>query len=179
MAHVKTLTHGQLAAMVSGFPGAVAVGLETATDARCRKTGNPYGKVLKICRGVAFTGADYASAVIREGSRQGLAASCQAESLPWGEWLVPGKVISNKGKLYLRIQFTPGQRRVRQMRVVRYLAGNGLAVSFHDIKDFLPPVKESNRQQAAGLGETIQVRTIAFDSIRKMRIGGVTYKITP
>jgi hypothetical protein len=173
---MRLIKHSQLAALLHGIAGVTFCGIETITDARCRKTGNPYGRVNKHCRGVVTVGADYTTAVHNEGLRQGIdATEFKSEPLPWGEWLIPGKVLTHKDKLYLRCQSTPRQRTRPQMLVTGYVAASGQPVTYADIKAWLPPKRESNRQQDVGLVETIQPRSYAFESIRRIRINGVTY----
>lgn len=45
----------------------------------------------------------YESAVNRNRVAEGKDADFEAESLPWGEWLVPNKVITHKDKIYYRL----------------------------------------------------------------------------
>ena len=172
------INHSQLIEILNLSKGALIVGILAHTDAKAKKTNNPYGCITKIVRAVGFVGADYQKAVIREGDRQNaIPTQFTAESLSWGEWLIPNKVITHKGNFYLRTQSTPGQRNRQPAKVLNYRAENGQYVKHEDIKQFLPVVKESAKQQFAGLNETIFVRTYAFDSIKKIRIIGFTLEL--
>lgn len=156
------------------------VGLLALTDSRARKTGNPYGTIYKQVRAVGFVGADYELAVNREAIRQEQSATFQGESLPWGQWLIPHKVIQHNGKLYLRTQTTPGNRQRQAAKVICYRDTNGKFLARDDVKPFLPVVRESAKQQnETGIDKTVWVRTYAFDSIQKIRIAGTTYKLVP
>ena len=172
------MTYSELVKRVSR-PGAVMVGLSTLTDAKARKTGNTIGTIFKQSRGVGIVGADYENAVRREGERQGAneAAEFKAESRPWGEWLVPSKVATHKGRLYLRTQSAPRQRKVSPWKVRAYRDASGKFLSPDAVKPFLPEKTDSARQTEVGLQAKIEVREFAFDSIQKVRIDGKTFEL--
>lgn len=174
------MTYSELVRRVSR-PGTVMVGLSTLTDAKAKKTGNTIGTIFKQSRGVGIVGADYENAVRREGERQGAseAAEFKAESRPWGEWLIPSKVATHKGRLYLRTQSAPRQRKASPWKVNAYRDASGKFLSPETVKPFLPEKTDSARQTAIGLGEKIEVREFAFDSIRKVRIDGRTFDLIP
>lgn len=176
--HMKTINHSQLLELVKNQSGAKPVGFTALTDAKARKTGNPFGLIYKQIRAVGFVGADYQKAVQREASRQNVnGESFQADSLPWGEWLVPNKVISHKGSLYLRTQTTPGQRKRQAARLLAYRGADGRFLSPDAVKPFLPPANDSAKQSAIGLEGKVMVRTYAFASLQKVRINGRTYQV--
>lgn len=179
---MKTITFSELAKAIGARAGAFPVGILADTDAGLRKTGNPLAlPVSKRVQAVGFVGADYGASVRREGARQGAdtAADFVAEPLPWGEWEVPGKVISHKGRRYLRVQSTPGARRTQPARLLGYRDAGGRFVAREAVAPFLPPKRESGRQQAAGLADTVWPRTYAFDSLRRVRLGGRTFEVVP
>lgn len=160
--------------------GARPVGIVADVDAKARK--NPFGDIRKRVRVVGFVGADYQSAVKNEAARQGSNGKAfKAESLPWGEW-VPGfenRVITHKGNFYLRTQSTPGQRNRQPARVLAYRGEDGRFLSRDDVKPFLPPERESAKQQAtAGLSRTVHVRTYSFEGIRSLRVNGKTLRFS-
>lgn len=176
---MKTITYSQLLAKLATINGLAIIGLHALTDTKARKTGNPFGQVFKQVSTVGFVGANYEDAVNREAIRQDGYAEFQAEKLPWGQWLIRNKVIEHNGKLYLRTQTTPGNRRKQPAKVTAYRTANGQFVSREDIKPFLPVARESNKQQKeTGIDQTVWVRTYAFDSIQRIRIAGQTYSLT-
>lgn len=187
---MKTLNHNQLAELIANTSGAVIVGLLALTDTKARKTGmtndrhglrmvaNPFGTIFKQVRAVGFCGADYTNAVKREAIRQDTGADTfQGNVLPWGEWLVPNKVITHYGTLYLRTQTTPNQRRNQPAKLLCYRDATGKFLARDDVKPFLPERKESAKQQAHGLHDTVWVRVYRFDSLQRVRILGQTYLI--
>jgi len=179
-ARKASLTHSELVALLDGIKGTAIVGLTALTDAKARKTGNPFGQIFKQVRAVGFVGAEYGKAVNREAKRQGTTQSFVANSLPWGTWLVPFKVITHNGEYYLRTQTTPGQRRKVAAKVLCYRDARGMYLPRETVKPFLPIAKESTRQQTeTGIEETVWVRTYAFKSLQSVRIAGRTYNIKP
>lgn len=185
---MNTLTHSALIATLNAHKGACIVGISALTDSKARKTGNPHGTIFKDIRAVGFVGADYQSAVQRQGERVGAteASEFKAKPLPWGVWVegMEGKVIAHKGGHYLRTQTTPGQRKRQPAKLIGYRNDKGEFLPHAEVKPFLPIAKASERQAAVGVGgedgtqsEQIMVRTYAFDSIRKVRVNGQTFKL--
>ena len=174
---MKKLTHSQFAQRLADTKGVALVGMSTLTDAKARKTGNPFGPIFKQCRGVGLVGADYQASVNREGNRQGVDANFESEKLPWGEWMIQGKVIRHNGQLYLRTQSSPGQRRKSPVRIIAYRNASGQFLPSDKVKPFIPESRESDKQQKSGLEKTVWVRTWGFNSIKKIRFAGQTYEL--
>lgn len=176
---MKLLTQKEIVHLITNLSGAKPIGIEAETDAKARKTGNPFGVILKRSRSVGFVGARYGSAVERQQLREGEAPDFDAAPLPWGNWLVPNKLIEHKGKLYLRTQTAPGQRERQSAKVLSYRGESGQFLSKEDVKPFLPEKQFSVKQEAAGLvkEKQIEVRNFALDNILKLRIGGRTYGV--
>lgn len=170
---MKTLTQSEFVALLASHKGAAFLGLDTLTDAKAKKTGNPYGVILKRARCVTQTGVGYEGAVNRQGGREGVEAEFVADRLPWGKWLVPNKVIEHNGRLYLRTQTTAGMRRKRPA-VVRYLTPNGERLTREAVRPFLPEKTGSAKQESHGVMEEIQVRAIALDNVLRVRVNGET-----
>lgn len=95
-----------------------------------------------------------------------------AEKLPWGEWLVPNKVITNKGKYYIRLYVTKSVKKETSYYIDGVKGGN--------MKDQIRESKPSARQAEAGIEEKDMVKpfTICADNISSMVLDGVTYTIT-
>ncbi|RTL00395.1 MAG: hypothetical protein EKK57_07280 [Proteobacteria bacterium] len=185
---MKKISHTELIELVKNSPGAFPVGILSETDARAKKTGNPYGEIRKRVYCVGFVGANYEASVNREAGRQGGdgTGSFVAKPRQWGEWL-PGlesKVATHKGRLYLRTQSTPGQREKQKAEVLFYRGQNGQFLRHRDVAPFLPAKSVSSRQLTVGVGsdaqaEQIDVREYAFDNILRIRHKGETFEVVP
>lgn len=175
---MKQITKEELKNKIAALRGAAPVGILAVTDTKARKTGNPFGVIRKTVRAVGWVGARYVAGIKRQQVREGLEGAFVGGPLPWGEWLVPGKIIQNKGMMYLRTQSTPGTRKKAPARVLRYDCETG-QLTREQVAPFLPPKNESRKQVEAGLEaeEQIQVNNYSFDSIKKIRIGGETFEL--
>lgn len=179
---MRTLTHDQLTELLKSG-GAMPVGISAITDARLKKTGNPFPQktAFKKIKAVGFAGANYEKSVNGQLSRHGMKEEFQADSLPWGEWVIPNKVIAHKGKLYLRLQTTSGQRKRQPAKLLGFFDVNGKPIPKEEVKPFLPKVVESEKQAEVGLGhisEQVFVRTYAMDSIVRIRCKGETFALS-
>ena len=96
-----------------------------------------------------------------------------AESLPWGEWLVPNKVITHKGKYYIRLYVTKSVKKETSF----YFDGER---TDENIKDEIRESKPSNRQAEVGIEVEDMVKpfTICADNISSITLSGVTYNVT-
>jgi hypothetical protein len=177
---MKKITHKELASLLASKPGAMPIGIDAETDAKAKKTGNPYGSIRKRVRAVGFVGANYVTGLVREGARQGVdATSFEGDALPWGEWLTVGKVIVHKGQFYLRTQTSPGQRDRQPAKVLAYLGENGETLTKEQVDPFLPRETASAKQSAVGIAgdKQVKVRTYAFASLRKVRVAGQSFVV--
>lgn len=175
---MKNITPAELVEKIKAINGNVFVTLETLTDAKARKTNNPFGIILKQSIAHVAIGHNYQNAVNRQGIREENenAGAFVAAPLPWGEWLVPNRLITHKGEIYVRTQTTSGMRRNRAPRV-KYRDTAGKFLSREAVKPLLPEKKESARQAAFGNKGEVEVRTLKLSSIRRIRIGGETLTV--
>lgn len=175
---METITHTQLVAAIVAKSGTTFIGINSLTDAKAKKTGNPFPEktILKQSRFVGTIGADYQAAVQRESG-----SDFQAQSLPWGKWETKGKIIVHKGERYVRTQ-TIGKQRKARPAVVKYRDVTGKFLSKNEVAPFLPPVSFSSRQEDVGLtSEAVQVqpRTFKLSSLLRVRMNGRTFKVIP
>lgn len=175
---MKKITPAQLVERIKTINGNVFVTLETLTDAKARKTGNPFGTILKQSIAHVAIGHNYEAAVNRQGIREDNVPTeaFKANALPWGEWLVPNRLITHKGEIYVRTQTNPNMRHNRAPRV-QYRDTAGKFLSRAEVKPLLPAKSESARQAAFGNEGEVTVRTFKLSSIRRIRIGGETLTV--
>lgn len=178
---MKTINHSALLAILANINAASIVAITTTTNInkKMRKTGNPYNNdvvtKLSVRKNYQF-GYNYQNGVNNRLDAQGCEANFVAESLKWGEWLIPNKVISHKGNLYARFY-----RMANSIEESTYYI-NGVKASAEEtatIKSFLPKPSASNRQTEAGLTEhQVEPMAIEFASIDELHINGETYKVS-
>lgn len=165
---MKLIQQDELRHLLAGIRGATFATLVTKTNARLRKTGNPFGDVSKISRVNVTLGFQYEAAVNRQRVREGAEADFEAMPRQWGE-RIPGTVlVTHKGKCYL-------ETKVERTFDTKYFTAEGKELSADDVRPFLPPKGES-RQECE---KEIIVRDYALDSIWSLVMKGETYMVLP
>lgn len=158
--------------MVS-LKGATICTIDAVTIPTMRKTNNPYvGRVLKYVRTQMQFGYNYENAVNNRLEKMGLERSFKTSERKWGEWVIPNKVATNKGKFYLRFYTMESNTPTE----VYYLVDGRLATreEVEAIKSFMPTPSTSNTQASEGLNEhQVQPREYEVESIRRVRVNGV------
>lgn len=168
---MKKITHQQLVELLAARNGAQQIGLETVTVVLEK---SPIGKILKRSKGSFCTGASYSNAVNRAMSESGKKGKFVSKGLPNGHFVIPNKVIENKG-LKLRTQYRNGKRLNRNVKI-EYLDENGEVMSPIVVGSFLPKSRENSRQPLPE-EKQVHVRDYKFESIKKITINKKTYQV--
>lgn len=149
--------------------GASFATLTTVTDARLRKTGNPFGPVQKIATVNVTLGFQYAASVNRQRIREDATPDFVAMERAWGERskLSP-MLIEHKGKLYL-------EAKVERSLSYEYRTADGRLLTHAEVEPFLP-TRGPSRQ---GVEKEILVRDYALDSIAGISFQGQSFLIAP
>ena len=174
---MQTISNNNILAVLNTIANGTFVGVHSLTEPKMRKTNNPFNghKVQKMTIQTLQWGYNYANAVNnRIGDEKH--ETFVADPLKWGEWLVPNKVITHKGKLYARFykvdNGTPAN--------VTYLIDGVIATEEQEqvIKSFLVAPSSSARQAEVGLVEhQVKPRDFAFDNIIGLAVNGEMYNI--
>lgn len=168
-------TNANILSVLSSIANGTFVGMTSLTEPKMRKTNNPFNghKVQKYTIQTLQWGYSYENAV---NNRTDCDTEFVAEPLKWGEWLIPNKVITHKGKLYARLYKVDNGVAPQ----VTYLIDGVIATEEQEriIKSFLIAPSESRRQAEVGLTEhQVKPRDFAFDSIVAIRTQGEEYEI--
>jgi len=158
---MKAITQPELLATLDGIKGATFATIVTETDARLKKTGNPFGPVRKVSRVNVTLGFQYASAVNRQRTREGSEADFESAPRQWGERVTP-MLVEHKGRTYL-------ETKVENVYSTEYYTTDGRKLSREDVAPFLPSRSGSSRQKTE---KEIVVRDYAIDSIRSLAMKG-------
>lgn len=155
--------------MLMGIRGASFATVTTRTDARLKKTGNPFGHVEKVSRVNVTIGFQYAGSVNRQRVRENETPDFVAMPRQWGERSKHTPLlIEHKGKLYLEIK-------VERSLSHAYFAADGRMLTDAEVEPFLP-VRGQSRQEVA---KEILVRDYAIDSIIGIAFQGQEYVVAP
>jgi hypothetical protein len=165
---MKAITQSALIGLLNGIKGATFATLNTRTDAKLKKTGNPFAMpVTKESRVNVTLGFQYEAAVNRQRTREGTEADFEARPRQWGE-RVPGTfLVTHKGRTYLETKVE------RSVETPVYRDANGVELDPEAVKPFLPS-RGGNRQ---GVEREIVVRDFALDSILAIRMKKEDYII--
>lgn len=162
---MKALTAIALVETLATVKGATFATIITETDARLKKTGNPFGPVRKVSRVNVCLGFQYEAAVNRQRTREGSEADFEAKPRQWGQRLPGSMLVEHKGKLYL-------ETKVERSLDCVYIDATGRELSADEVAPFLPARSESTRQETE---REIIVRDYALESIRSLSMKGETY----
>jgi len=163
----KILTKGELVAYLSGIRGATFATIETETEPKLLKTGNPYSEVRKISRVNVCLGFQYEAAVNRQRAREGAETDFEALPRKWGVRIPRTVLVEHKGKVYL-------ETKVEKSLDHRYVNLQGIAIPDDLIAPFLPKRKENEHQDTE---KEILVRDYSVDSIRRMNVKGEEFSV--
>jgi len=159
---MKAITQTQLVALLGEVKGATFATLITETDARLKKTGNPFGTVRKVSRVNVTLGFQYEAAVNRQRTREDSEADFEVAPRQWGQRVPGTMLVEHKGRTYL-------ETKVERSLGCTYVDASGNELTAEDVAPFLPKRSGSGRQ---GTEKAILVRDYALDSIRSLRFAG-------
>lgn len=166
------MTHTQLIQRLSKRNGAVILGIVAETDARLKKTGNPFPNATKLVHKTVVTGASYQSAVEKQG-----AVGFKSAELPYGTHLIKNKVIANdKGEFQLRVV----ARNPRKPISTVYMNGSE-EIPKTIVNQFMPEYKGSKKQAESGVKgkKQVMVQNYSFKNIKEIHIDGQKFKLVP
>jgi hypothetical protein len=173
-----TISNTSLFSILDTIANGTFVGVHSLTEPKMRKTNNPFNghRVQKLTIQTLQWGYNYANAVNnRIGDTKH--ETFVADSLKWGEWLVPNKVITHNGKLYARFYKVDNEMASSN---VTYLIDGIIATEEQEqvIKSFLIAPSSSARQAEVGLTEhQVKPRDFSFDNIIGLSFKGEMYNI--
>ena len=144
-------------------------------EVKMNKRGNPYyGRVTKRVSAQMSFCYSYENAC---NNRCTDGVTFVADSLPWGEWLMPNKVIKHKEEIYIRLYDING----RKPHTDYFVDGKPCTMEqYREFAGFLPKSRVvSEKQSEHGIDAERQVypRAIKVTSIREFTMNGVTYKM--
>lgn len=174
---MKNILSSSLLSLLSSVNAGTFVGVHSLTEPKMRKTNNPFNGhlVQKMTVQTLQWGYNYANAVnnrIGDPNHE----TFVADPLKWGEWLIPNKVITHKGRLYARFYRVDNGNTPNTV----FLIDGIIATEEQEavIKSFLVAPSPSARQAEVGLTEhQVKPRDFAFDSIIGLSVSGEMYNI--
>jgi hypothetical protein len=164
-----TLSYLQQA--VTDLKGCKIAHIETLTDVDIPKKWGINGVVTKRAEGQVQLNYSYGNAVNNRREKEGMDRSFEPEPLRWGEWLVPNKIITHKGKLYLRYYLIPGQYLDDEYFV------DGRPATDDELKiinEWKASKKQSSRQEQEN---KVKLANVTFENIVSLKCGEINYEM--
>lgn len=170
---VLTINQSELRNVIESIRGVSFASIHSVTRLDMRKTGNPFaGKILKVSKILAIVGNwSYENSLINQAKRENVETEFEIKPRKWGFRLNDSGIVEHNGKLYLECK-------VEKSISSRIVFDDGRFIPNKDIeiiRSFIPIRKESSTQEP--IEKKIILRDYAFDSIRKIRLNGITYRI--
>ena len=130
--------------------------------------------VTKIVKTDCQLNYNYENAVNNRLAKQGSEGNFVAQSLPWGEWETPNKIIKHKGCLYLRY-YDVANANVSSFWLVNGRLATDSEVS--KIREYLRNKNtDSKRQADAGLVEhQVKPKVVKMENILQLNVNKVHY----
>ena len=170
-----TISESDLVAYLSGLKGSAIIGLTVRTDARLKKTGNPFGVVWKVSKVSVLVNFHYDAGVVRRLEAEGKDPNDFIRGESWhvavltddGK-LTPFCIHPKTGELYIRCQ-------LRGRGETTYFAeATGHELTKADIEAFLP--KKSNYSNQ-GLDNPLEFLTYKLASVVEVVINGERWEV--
>lgn len=168
------VTEADLIALLSGYRGAKILALTTETDARLKKTGNPYDGVVKVSRINVMVNFHYDSGVLRQLAAEGKSADDFKRGESWHVpvlteegFLTPFCQNPKTGELYLRV-------RVLGRGETRYFTKGGQELTHADVEAWLP--KESGYKNQ-GCESVLEFKVYKLASVLEVGVDGRNYAV--
>ena len=153
---MQTINSNSILAVLNTIKHGTFVGVHSLTEPKMRKTNNPFNGhlVQKMTIQTLQFGYSYENAV--NNRIEGSGETFVAEPLKWGEWLIPNKVITHKGKLYARFYKVDNSTEPN----VTYLIDGVIATDEQEeiIKSF-PGVYEPHNLRTRRIGNLIAIES--------------------
>lgn len=169
------ITLEQAAEILKSLTGAKILSFVAETDARLRKKGNPFGKVVKRARVNALVNFWYDDAVIRRLEKEGKDESAFRKGESWHEpvFTADGKLTpfarhKDTGDLYLRVV------RLGTCGSPEYRTEDGSEV---DVKDLGPWLDQKPGYTNQGTDNPVVFQTFKLDGIKELTVDGVVYTL--
>lgn len=133
------------------------------------------GVVTKLVKAQMQFNYSYENAVNNRLGAIGSENNFVAESLPWGKWLLPNKVITHKDSLYIRYYDFEGASKDTIWFVDGKVATNE---ELEKIFSYLRSKSSYSKKQAeAGLTtHQVKPKVVKAENIIAMRVGGLVYR---
>lgn len=165
------ITTTQLEAKLAAVKGNTFANITTVTDARLRKTGNPFGTVYKRSNLNVSLGWHYKNAVQRQQAREGQPVDFTPQPRKWGQRREGTPLVDHKGKVYAEAK----PEKVFGTEYFHVVDGEEIPLTKEDVTPFLPQRKKPATQDS--IEKEIFCRDYALASIKHIAMEGEQFTV--
>jgi len=168
---MKQVINKSIAQIFSAMNGNTIISMDTETVPVLKggKSNPLQGRVTKVMRGASVmvfqnkNSNGYENMVRRRLEKEGKDVDFQVGPRAWGTRVEGTPIVEHKGKTYLEVIF------LRAGEVEYRLDGKAIDAE-------LVGEQTSSNGQQAGLDNKVVIRTFAEDSIKRLKVGGITFE---
>lgn len=162
------MTRQLLEATLRNLKGTVIATVTVYSDARARKTGNPFGKIFKRTKINGVLNFKYVNSVNNQRVREGGTPDFVPAARAWGVRIEGTPIVEHKGNVYVEMK-------VERCLSTEYFDDSGSPLSEKHVKDYLPQHSSSAEHQ--GVEKEIILRDINIENIEAITVSGNTWEI--
>lgn len=154
----------QLVELLLASKGAKILTLETETQPKMRKTGNPFLGAVKVAQVNCVVNFNYANSVNKQRVREDKEADFEAEPRKWGERIQGTPIVEHKGQYYL-------EAKIENSKSKFILNGQEIP------EDQIQPYLYSSKSSRQGVEKEVKLRDFKLDSVKGIKYQGKHYEI--
>ena len=168
---IQVLSQIDLLAILKDFAGHSFAGLQTLTDARAKKTDNPFKDkiILKQSQMLVNVGFHYSNSLVNQAKRENVSTEFDVQPRKWGIRLPNCALVEHKGNYYL-------EAKVEEIYSTLFFDVDGNELNKEDVLPFLPKKKESSTQER--LEKKVYLRDFKIASIQKFAFNKKVYLVS-
>lgn len=173
---LQVISQLDLLGILQDFAGYSFAGLQTLTDARAKKTDNPFKDkiILKQSQLLVNVGFHYSNSLVNQAKRENVSTDFDVKPRKWGERIKGTSLvhyINREGEenYYL-------EAKVEKVYSTRYTDVDGNELDKQDVLPFLPKKRESATQDR--LEKKVYLRDFMLSSIQKFAFDKKVYLVS-
>lgn len=156
---------------ITNISGCKIATITTKTLVKVPKKYGLSGEVTKITHKQVQVGYSYQNAVNNRLSKEGKNTDFVSEPLPWGEWLIPNKLITHKGSIYFRLYDFKGAQNDKMY----FVSGNKATEEEVNVIKAYENSKSSSSKQGLTAENEVRPTAVNIDNVLTFKCGAVDY----
>lgn len=156
---------------ISNLKGCKFAHIQYTTEVKVPKKLGLSGPVTKRAAGQVQINFSYSNAVNNRRVKEGVEGEFVAQSLPWGSWESPNKVISHNGNKYLRFYLANKNELTTEWYV------GGREATPDEVEVITSYIKGLNKKSVhQGISNEVKPMVVQFENIEAFKCMNILYK---